>query len=120
MEQVFATGTDQARSKFDALCQIFFRRFETPVPPAQMPGGGEGRRDSENEQEQGRAGQQLVLPTPGGVNQVAPAGSLELDLPRVRGVPGETGKCRKSRQARRSKEKTIQISRTSFYGGRSR
>ena len=114
MDQVFAMGTDQVRSKFDAVCQIFFRRFETPVPPAQMP-GGEGRRDSENEQEQGRAGQQLVLSTPGGVNQVAPAGSLELDLPRVRGVLGETGKCRKSRQARRSK--TIQITRTSFYGG---
>ena len=84
VDQVFAMGTDQVRSKFDALCQIFFRRFETPVPPAQMPGREEGRRDSENEQEQGRASQQLVLPTPGGVNQVAPAGSLELDLRCVR------------------------------------
>ena len=35
------------------LCQIFFRRFETFTPPAQMPGREEGRRDSENEQEQG-------------------------------------------------------------------
>ena len=47
--------------------------------------------DSENEQEQGRGSQQLVSLTPGGVNQVAPASSLELDLPRVRGVPGEGG-----------------------------
>ena len=87
----FAMGTDQARSEFDVLCQMFFRRFETFTPPAQMPGREEGRRDSENEQEQGRTSQQLVLPTPGGVNQEAPASSLELDLHRVRGVPGESG-----------------------------
>ena len=32
VEQVFAVGTDQARSTFDALCQIFFRGFETFHP----------------------------------------------------------------------------------------
>ena len=90
VEQVFAVGTDQARSKFDAFCLIFFRRFETFTSLAQMPGREEGRRDSENEQEQGRSSQQLVLPTPGGTNQDAPASSLELDLHRVRGVPGES------------------------------
>ena len=78
-------------SKFDAISQIFFKKFETFAPPVQMPGREEGRRDSENEQEQGRASQQLVSLTPGGVNQVAPASSLELDLPRVRSVPGEGG-----------------------------
>ena len=91
VEQIFTMGTDQARFTFDALCKIFFTRFETTTPPAQMPGREEGRRDSENEQEQGRASQQLVLPTPGGVNQDAPASSLELDLLRVRGVLGESG-----------------------------
>ena len=54
----------------------------------QMPGRDERR--SEDEQEQGRASQQVALTTPDGVNQVAPASTLELD-PRVRGVPGERG-----------------------------
>ena len=31
----------------------------------------------------------MALPTPGGVNQGAPASSLELDLPRERGVAGK-------------------------------
>ena len=60
VEQIFAMGTDQAKSKFDALYQKILKRFETPTPPARMPGREEGRRDSENEQEQGRASQQLV------------------------------------------------------------
>ena len=47
VEHVFAVGTDQARSTFDALCKIFVSRFETPILPAQMPGREEGRRDSE-------------------------------------------------------------------------
>ena len=94
MEQVFSVGKDQARSKFDALCQKILKRFETRTPPAQMPGmpgREEGRRDSEIEQEQGRASQQLVSLMPGGINQDAPASSLEFDFPRVRGVPGEGG-----------------------------
>ena len=83
VEQIFAMGTDQAKSKFDALCQLFFKRFEISILPAQMPGREEGRRDGENEQEQGRTSQQLVLPTADGINQGAPASSLELDLHRV-------------------------------------
>ena len=89
VEPIFAMGTDQAKSKFDALYQKILKRFETPTSPAQMPGmpgREEGRRDSEHEQEQGRDSQQLVSLMPGGVNQVAPASSLELDLPRVREV----------------------------------
>ena len=39
-----------------------------------MPGRDE--RKSEDEQEQGGARQQVALPTPGGVNQVAPASSF--------------------------------------------
>ena len=83
VEHIFAVGTDQAKSQFDALYQKILKRFETPTPPAQMPGREEGRRDSKNEQEQGRASQQLLsfMPSmPGGVNQVAPASSLELFL----------------------------------------
>ena len=37
VEQTFAMGTDQARSKFDAMCQIFFKRFDT------TPGLGAGK-----------------------------------------------------------------------------
>ena len=90
VEQVFAMGTDLAKSTVGALCKIFVRKFETSISPAQMQ-GRDGRRDSENEPEQGRASQQLVSPTPSEVNQDAPVSSLELDLHRVRGVPGESG-----------------------------
>ena len=61
-------GTDQARSKFDALYQKILKRFETTTPPAQVPGMSgreEGRRDTANEQGQGRASQQLVSLMPG-------------------------------------------------------
>ena len=37
-----------------------------------MPGRDERRRNSADEQGQGRINQQLVLPTPGGINQGAP------------------------------------------------
>ena len=33
MEHIFATGTDQARSKFDALYQKILKRLETPNLP---------------------------------------------------------------------------------------
>ena len=89
MQQMFALGADQARSKFEVVCQMFLRRIEPPS--AQLPGKEEGRRNSEHEQVHGRNSQQLVPPAPGGVNQDAPARSLELDFPRVRGVPGESG-----------------------------
>ena len=93
---------DQARSKFEVMCQVFFGRIETPC--AQMPGKEGGRRNSENEEEQGRTSQQLVLPTPGGINQNAPASSLELDLHRVRGVPGEGGSAGRSGKQRGRKK----------------
>ena len=42
--------------------------------------------------------------TPGGVNQDAPARSLELDLLRIRGVPGESGSAvRASKQGDRKR-----------------
>ena len=49
-----------------------------------MPGREEGRRNSEDEQEQDKASQQLALSAPSGCNEGTPASSLELDLPRVR------------------------------------
>ena len=49
-----------------------------------MPGREEGRRNSEDEQEQGKTSQQLVLPAPGGFNEGTPASSMELDLLHVR------------------------------------
>ena len=31
LEQFFSMGADQARSKIDAMCQVFFNKFE-PMP----------------------------------------------------------------------------------------
>ena len=70
VEQFFAMGADQARSKFDAMCQIFFKKFEASTPPSKMPGKGGGRRNSEDEQEQGKCSQQLGLSASGGFNNV--------------------------------------------------
>ena len=50
-----AVRADQARSKFDAMYQVFFKKFEDSHPSAQMSGKGGGRRNSEDEQEQGKA-----------------------------------------------------------------
>ena len=75
VEQMLALGADQAGSKFEAMCQIFFRRIATSS--AQMPGKG-GRRNSEDEQGQGKTSQQLVLPAPGGFNEGTPASSMDL------------------------------------------
>ena len=80
------------------LIEAFFvQRLQREMGAAQgqMP-RREGRRNSEDEQEQGRITQQLVLPTPGGINQGPPASCLELDLPRVRGVAGEGGSAGRS------------------------
>ena len=89
MEQRFVLGVDQARSKF---C----KKFEARVPSEQMPGKEEGRRNSGDGQEHGRASQQLVLLAPAGINEGKPASSLELDLLRVRGAHGEGGGAGKS------------------------
>ena len=63
-----------------------------------MPGKGGGRRNSEDEQEQGKASQQLAVSV-SGWNEGTPAGSLELDLPRVRGALGECGGAGKSKRS---------------------
>ena len=64
----------------------------------QMPGREEGRRNSEDEQEQGKTSQLLVLPAPGRSNEGTAASSMELDFPRVRGAHGECGGSRKFRR----------------------
>ena len=85
-------GSKLLPNQIDALANAVFQRFkESGAVQEQMPGRDERRRTSEEEQEQGRASQQVALPTPGWVNQVAPASSLELDLSRVRCVSGEGG-----------------------------
>ena len=91
VEQFFALGADQARSKFEAMCQVSFKKFEACAPPAQMPGKGGGRRNSEDEQEQDKASQQFALSASSGSNEGTPASSSELDLPRLRGALGECG-----------------------------
>ena len=83
VEQIFAMGTDQASTEPVALCQIFLNRFETSTPPAEMPGKG-GRRNSEDEQEQGKTSQQLGDANVRRLNEGTPTSSMELDLPRVR------------------------------------
>ena len=66
--------------------EVFVQRLqrETGTAQGQMPGREEGRRNSEDEQEQDKASQQLALSAPSGCNEGTPASSLELDLPRVR------------------------------------
>ena len=127
MEQVFALGA-QARSKLEALWQQLISPWEQmELRPLYKGSKGKweqhkGRCQEEKKdegivkmnQEQGRINQQLVSPTPGGVNQGAPASSLELDLPRVRGVPGEGGSAGKIRNTRRSQERSIQITWTAL------
>ena len=95
VEQLFAVGADQARSKFDAVCQVFFKKFEACTPSAEEEGTGGGRRNSEDEQKQGKASQQLVLPAPGGCKEGTPASCMGLELPR-RGAHGECGDARNS------------------------
>ena len=38
VEQIFAREADQARSQFDAMCQMFLKTFEAWTPSAQMAG----------------------------------------------------------------------------------
>ena len=84
-------------NKVDAFADAVLQKVkESGAVQGQMPGRDERRRNSEDEQEQGRASQQVALPTSGGLIQGAPAGSLELDLPLVRGAPGEGGSARRS------------------------
>ena len=57
------------------------------VAQGQMPGREEGRRCSEDNQEQNKTSQQLALSASNGCNEEGtPANSLELDLPRIRCV----------------------------------
>ena len=101
-QQIAAVCAAVGPNQVGALANDVFQRFkESGAVQELMPGRDERR--SEDEQEQGRASQRVALPTPGVVNQVAPASSLELDLPRVR-------RCRKSRQ-----ERSIQVARTTFW-----
>ena len=81
-----AVGPNQVEAFANAVLQ---RIKESGAVQGQMPGRNERRRNSEDEQEQGRASQHVALPSPGGLIQGAPASSLELDLPLVRGGPGE-------------------------------
>ena len=88
-QQIAAVCAAVGPNQIDALANAIIQRFkESGAVQEQMPGRDE-RRNSEDEQEQGRASQQVALPTPGGFIQGAPASSLDLDLPLVRGAPGE-------------------------------
>ena len=89
-QQIAAACAAVGPNQIDALASAVVQRFkEIGAVQKQGPGRDERIRNGEEEQEQGRASQQVALPTPGGFIQGAPARSLELDLPLVRGVPGE-------------------------------
>ena len=90
LQSVIALGTNGVEVLFQTV------RREMGVAEGQISGREEGRRNSEDEQEQGRISQQLLLPAPAGINEGTPASSLELDLPRVRGALGESGGAGKS------------------------
>ena len=78
LRRVIVLGTNGVEVLFQRV------RCEMGAAQGQMPGREGGRRSSEDEQEQGRISQQLVVPAPGGINEGTPASSLELDLPRLR------------------------------------
>ena len=88
-------------NQIDALANAVIQRFkESGAVQEQVPGRDERRRKSEEEQEQGRASQQVRLPTPGGFIQGASVSSLDLDLPLVRGALGQGGSAGRSGKQR--------------------
>ena len=105
VEQLIAVRTDQARSTFDDLCEFFFRRFETSSPPA--------RRCQEKKKEEETVKLNMSKAEPvsswcyqrqAGSTKMHQRSSLELDLPRVRCVPGESGSAgRASKQGDRKR-----------------
>ena len=80
-----------------------------------MPGEGR-RRNSEDEQEQGKTSQQLALATSGGFNEGTPASGMELDLPRVRGAHGEGGGAGSSGAKKGTNKAFIQFTKSTFDG----
>ena len=96
-QQIAAVCAAVGPNQIDALANAVIQRFkESGGVQEQVPGRDEKIRNSEEEQEQGGASQQVALPTPGGFIQDAPASSFELDFPLVRGVPVEGGSARRS------------------------
>ena len=96
-QQIDAVCAVVGPNQIDALANAVIQRFkESGAVQEHLPGRDERRRNNEEEQEQGRASQQVALPTPGGYIQGAPASSLELDLPLVWGVLGEGGSAGRS------------------------
>ena len=111
VEQVFATGTAQAKSTFVALCEIFVRICET------LP-----RKCKEEKKEEETVNMNKSKAEPvSSWRHPRQAGSVkmhQLDLPRVRGVLGESGSAGRGVKQGGSKERAIQIARTNFCGGR--
>ena len=83
LQEVLALGTNGVETLFQRVHRV--RRAMGGLRE-QMPGGEEGRKDSENEHEQGRTSQQLALSASGGFSEGTSASNMELDLPRVRGA----------------------------------
>ena len=96
-QQIDAVCAAVGPNEIDALASAVVQRFkESGAFQEQVPGRDDRRRNSEEEQEQGRASQQVALPTPGGFIHGAPASCVELDIPLVRSVPSEGGSAGRS------------------------
>ena len=97
LEQIFVLGADQARAKFEVMCQMFLLKNRDPVC---ADGRRRRRKKKTVNMNKSKAGprQQLVLPAPGGFNEGTPESCMELDLPRVRSGQGESGGAGKFRR----------------------
>ena len=72
-----------------------------------IPGREEGRSNSEDEEEQDKASQQLALSASSWCNEGTSASSFEHDLPRVRGALGECGGAGKSGAAKDERKRPL-------------
>ena len=99
--------------------ETFAQRLQREMGAAQgqMPGREKDRRSSEDEQEQDKASQQLALSGSSGSDESTPASSLELDLPRVRGVLGEGGGAGKSGKAKDERKRPfVKFTKSTSHG----
>ena len=90
------------------LCaKIFLNKFEAYTLMCRCRGKKEEEGIVKNEEEQDKASQQLALSASSGCNEGTPARSLAFDLPRVRGVPGESGGAGKSGTAKDERKRPL-------------
>ena len=112
LQHIIALGANRVEAMFQRYGQM-------GATQGQMPGREEGRRNSEDEQEQDKASQQLALSASSGCNEGTPVGSLEPDFPSVRGALGECGGAGKSGTAKRVMQTCVQKTLRRVFGSKS-